>query len=80
MSNNTAVPATFVSLQVVAHGGEEREIGGLTITSAPSMFVIGGEYKDEPDLVIEIRHAIDEDGIDITSHVAHRIAALLEGK
>ena len=39
--------------------------------------VQAGEYPDEPDVVILIEHAVDDEGVDCRESVALEVAALL---
>jgi predicted nucleotidyltransferase len=69
----------FTDPQVVTKAYQEVEVGSVTVIIPESQMIVGGEYKDEPDLVIEVRHAIDSDGLDVSASVARRIADLLAG-
>lgn len=69
----------FVDPQVVPNPYQEVDVAGMTVIVPQSHFIVGGEYKDEPDLVIEVRHAVNPDGLDISASVAQRISDLLKG-
>jgi hypothetical protein len=67
----------FEDVHVSEYKGETVDVAGINVTSQPSMLVIGGEYRDEPDMCVEVRYAVDEDGNDVTQDVARAIAELL---
>lgn len=75
----TAAEVQFVRPQVVTRVYEEIEVGGVTVIVPQSQIIVGGEYKDEPDLVIQVLHAVNPDGQDVSEAVARRIATLLAG-
>lgn len=76
MSQTTITPQ-FEDVHTVRFEGETVDVAGVNVTAQPSILVIGGEYRDEPDMCVEVRYAVDEDGNDITQDVARVIAELL---
>ena len=74
-----AAKLQFTDPQVVTKGYREVEVGSVTVIVPQSQMIVGGEYKDEPDLVIEVHHAVDSEGLDVSASVARRIADLLAG-
>jgi hypothetical protein len=64
---------------VTIQNGFERELPYGGMYSFPtSTVVLGGEYPDEPEIVVVVHNAVDYDGKDVSQDLAARIAAVVE--
>jgi hypothetical protein len=60
--------------------GREIEAGDALVSLPPHTIVALGEYADqgEPDVLVRVVHAVNENGDDISDEVARKIAKALE--
>jgi|GEM_PF-4246257 len=59
---------------------EEREVGDVIVSCASHWAVAIGEYADqgEPDILVRIVHAVNEDGDDISEAIANTVATAIK--
>lgn len=80
--SETAVAETPTFLAITWANAKGREVevsAGISVNVADAVMVWAGEYPEDcPDLLIEIHHAVNENGDDLRAEVARRIVALFE--
>lgn len=69
-----------MSTIIRTEAAREIEAGDVLVQLPPHTVVALGEYADEgePDVLVRVVHAVDEDGNDIAAEVARKIARVLD--
>lgn len=68
----------WLDVRVQLRHGFEREVAAVVVSVPDSWLLTAGEYPETPDLIVEVHHAIDSDGTDLSQDVARVIAEAIE--
>jgi len=71
----------FPDAATITFGPREDEVGGVLISVPRRHGVVAGEYASdgEPDVLVVVQYAVDEDGNDVSGDVAKLIRDALKG-